>query len=50
MTFKDKLKSDLEVLNRVLKELQTNNAGQTSIAVVSGMIKAAEFFMEYEHD
>lgn len=48
MTFNEKIKADIECLERVLKELQDNNADAISIAIVTGMLDAAKTVGEME--
>lgn len=42
MTFNEKIKSDIECLERVLAELIKNNADEKSIAIVTGILDAAK--------
>lgn len=46
MTFNEKIKSDIECLERVIKELQDNNADEKSIAIVTGILDAAKIVGE----
>ena len=42
MTFEEKIKSDTECLQRVLKELMERNCDQKSIAIVLGILQACK--------
>lgn len=42
MTIEEKIKSDIECFERVLNELQQNNADDKSIAIVKGMLEGAK--------
>lgn len=46
MTFKEKIQSDLEAYQRVLKILQENDCGKKAIAGVTGMIEGCENVLE----
>lgn len=46
MTFNEKIKSDIECLQRVLERLIANEAGDRAIAIVTGMLEGAKNFEE----
>ena len=46
MTFKEKVQSDLEAYQRVLKMLQDNDCGEKAIAGVTGMIEGTKNILE----
>jgi hypothetical protein len=46
MTYKKKLESDLECLQRVIDRLKENNCDAKSIAVLEGMIEGTKVTLE----
>lgn len=46
MTFKEKVQSDLEAYQRVLKMLQENDCEEKAIAGVTGMIEGCQNILE----
>jgi hypothetical protein len=50
MTFKERLDSDIETLEKVLELLHLNNCDAKSIAVVSGFLDTAKKFREVEDE
>ena len=50
MTFKERLDSDIETLEKVLELLRNNDCDAKSIAVVEGFINTAKKFREVENE